>query len=416
MNTKKIGRTFLAATLAWALAAGVSFATDISFWTWRQEDKAAYNELFADFTKKNPDIHVKFESFPDENYPTIVSTALAAGKGGDVIHTHAYGWLEQFVKAGYFVPQDQSNVPSLANMSTDALTSGTYRADGKVYSLPFASQTLGLFINKDVFDKAGLKAPTTWDEFITVSKALKAKGITPLANGLATSWFNEMFVASFTNPFLGQDFVADLKTGKATFKDPRYIAALKKLLELRDYMPTGFEGVDYDTAGQLFLTGRAAMLAGGSFDIASYRTQNPKINMDFIAPPAAKAGDVPQATKFYDGGYAVNAASSNKEAALKLVTWMGTKEFGDKFSALLGNVSPIKGVEIKDPLLSEVAKLNETAMPHINVVYFRFQKPTGSELLQTDITKMMSGSITPDQLGADVTNGLAKWYTPFQGK
>jgi raffinose/stachyose/melibiose transport system substrate-binding protein len=29
-------------------------------------------------------------------------------------------------------------------------------------------------------------------------------------------------------------------------------------------------------------------------------------------------------------------------------------------------------------------------MPHINVVYFRFQKPTGSELLQNDITKMMS--------------------------
>ncbi|MDB5563175.1 MAG: extracellular solute-binding protein family 1 [Hyphomicrobiales bacterium] len=416
MNTRKIGRTFLAATVAWGLAASVAFATDISFWTWRQEDKAAYNELFSDFTKANPDIHVKFESFPDENYPTIVSTALAAGKGGDVIHTHAYGWLEQFVKAGYFVPQEAGNMPSLANMPADALIGGTYRGDGKVYSLPFASQTLGLFINKDVFAKAGLTPPTTWDEFITVSKALKAKGITPLANGLGTSWFNEMFVAVFTNPFLGPQFVSDLTSGKATFKDPRYVAALNHLLELRDYMPTGYEGVDYDTAGQLFLSGRAAMLAGGSFDIASYKTQNPKINMDFIAPPAAKTGDTPMVTKFFDGGYAVNAASPNKEAALKLVAWMGTKQFGDKFSALLGNISPINGVVINDPLLANVAKLNATAMPHINVVYFRFQKPTGSELLQGDITKMMSGSITPDQLGADVTGGLAKWYKPFQGK
>jgi raffinose/stachyose/melibiose transport system substrate-binding protein len=158
------------------------------------------------------------------------------------------------------------------------------------------------------------------------------------------------------------------------------------------------------------------MLAGGSFDIASYRTQNPAINMDFVAPPMAKAGDVPQVTKFFDGGYAVNAKSPNKEAALKLVNWMGTKEFGDKFSALLGNISPIKGVVIKDELLAHVSKLNETAMPHINVVYFRFEKPTGSELLQGDITKMMSGSITPDQLAADLTDGLAKWYKPFQGK
>jgi raffinose/stachyose/melibiose transport system substrate-binding protein len=29
---------------------------------------------------------------------------------------------------------------------------------------------------------------------------------------------------------------------------------------------------------------------------------------------------------------------------------------------------------------------------------------------------MMSGSMTPDQLGADLTDGLAKWYKPFQGK
>ncbi|WP_027054832.1 extracellular solute-binding protein [Mesorhizobium erdmanii] len=416
MSRRRMGLALAAASFAWGLAAGVAHATDISFWTWRQEDKAAYNELFADFTKANPDIHVKFESFPDENYPTIVSTALAAGKGGDVIHTHAYGWLEQFVKAGYFEPQDLTTVPSLANQPADALVAGTYRADKKVYSLPFASQTLGLFINKDVFAKAGLTPPTTWDEFITVSKALKEKGIYPLANGMGTSWFNEMFVAIFTNPFLGHDFVSDLTSGKTTFKDPRYVAALGKLLELRDYMPPGFEGIDYDTAGQLFISGKAAMLAGGSFDIASYRTQNPAINMDFVAPPMAKAGDVPQVTKFFDGGYAVNAKSANKAAALKLVNWMGTKEFGDKFSALLGNISPIKGVVIKDELLAHVAKLNETAMPHINVVYFRFEKPTGSELLQGDITKMMSGSITPDQLAADLTDGLAKWYKPFQGK
>ncbi|MDQ0392931.1 extracellular solute-binding protein [Labrys monachus] len=416
MNTRRIGLTIGSAIAAWGLAASVALATEISFWTWRQEDKAAYTEIFSDFTKLNPDITVKFESFPDENYPTIVSTALAAGRGGDVIHTHAYGWLEQFAKAGYFVPLDRASVPSIDNMPADALVAGTYRADGRLYSLPFASQTLGLFINKDVFAKAGLTPPKTWDEFLAVGKALKDKGIIPLANGLGTSWFNEMFVAIFTNPFLGPDFVGDLTSGKTTFKDPRYVAALGKLLELRDDMPTGYEGVDYDTAGQLFLTGRAAMLAGGSFDISTYRSEDPGIDMAFVAPPAPKAGAPAYVTKFYDGGYAVNAASPNREAALKLVNYMGTKAFGDKLSALLGDISPIKGVEIKDPMLAEVAALNRTAMPHINVVYFRFQKPTGSELLQGDITRMMAGAITPDQLAADLTAGIAKWYAPFQGK
>lgn len=320
------------------------------------------------------------------------------------------------MKSGYFLKLDPTSVPSLDNMPADALGSAMYRGDKQVYEVPFASQTLGLFVNKDVFAKAGLTPPTTWDDFLKVSEHLKQKGIVPLANGLGTSWFNEMFVAAITNPFLGPDFVKDLTSGKATFKAPRYTAALGKMLELRPFLPQGYEGVDYDTSGQLFMSGQAAMLIGGSFDIATYRQQNPQLAMDFVAPPAAKAGQPSYVTKFYDGGYAVNAASANKEAALQVVNYMGTKAFGDKLVSLLGDVSPIKGVEVKDPLLAAVARLNETAMPHINVVYFRFQKPTGSELLQSDITKLMAGTLTPDQVGADLTAGLAKWYTPFQGQ
>ena len=144
--------------------------------------------------------------------------------------------------------------------------------------------------------------------------------------------------------------------------------------------------------------------------------RSPQINMDFVAPPSAKPGDPPYATKFFDGGYAVNAASPNKEAAEKLVNYMGTTAFGNKLVALLGDISPIKGVVVSDPMLAKIAQLNETALPHIDVAYFRFQKPTGSTLLQGDITKMMAGSMSPEQLGADVTTGVATWFVPFQGK
>lgn len=418
MIPKRIGRRMLAATLAAAAMLGTARAQagEVTFWTWRQEDKAAYTELFADFMKANPGITVKFEAFAVEQYATVLSTALAAGKGGDVIHTRAYGGLEQFAKAGYLLPLDTTNVPELANLPDDAKASLTLRSDGRIYSYAFASQTLGLFVNNEVFKRAGATPPTTWAELIATSKLLKDKGIIPLANGTATAWMDEVLTSVFTNPLLGPDFAGDILAGRATFSDPRYVAALSKLLELRDYMPPGFTGIDYPTAQQLFLSGRAAMFAGGSFEIANFRKQNPKLDMSFIAPPAPTAGAPRLVSKFYDGGYAVNAKSANQADALKLVRWMGTRQFGDKFAALLGNISPIKGVVIKDELLSHVAKLNETAMPHINVVYFRFEKPTGSELLQGDITKMMSGSITPDQLAADLTDGLAKWYKPFQGQ
>ncbi len=412
----RIGRLMLAATALWGMGVAAARATELTFWTWRPEDKAAYTELFNDFTKANPGITVKFEAFNTENYATILSTALAAGRGPDVIHTRAYGGLEQFAKAGYLLALDKAEVPELGNLPDDALASETLRADGKVYSLSFASQTLGLFINQDVFAKAGLQPPQTWDQLISVSKALKEKGIIPIANGLATGWMDEVMVSVFINPFLGPDFVKDLLAGKATFEDPRYINAISKLLELRDFLPPGAAGVDYATAQQLFLSGRAAMFAGGSFEIANFRKQNPKINMDFILPPAPTAGAPRPASKFFDGGYAINAKSPNKADAIKLIRWLGTKQFGDKFSMLLGNISPIKGVEIKDPLLAKVAQMNPDAMPYIMAVYFRYESPTGSDLLQSGIQKMMAGSITPQQLGADLTQGIGRYFAPFQKK
>lgn len=413
---KRIGRRMLAATIAAGalFAPALAQAGEVTFWTWRQEDRAAYAELFAEFMKANPGITVKFESFAVEQYATVLSTALAAGKGGDVIHTRAYGGLEQFAKAGYLLPLDNANVPELANLPDDAKASLTLRADGKVYSYAFASQTLGLFVNNEVFKRAGVTPPTTWAELIAVSKTLKDKGVVPLANGMATAWMAEVFTSVFTNPLVGPEFSADLLSGKATFSDARYVGALGKLLELRDFMPPGFTGIDYPTAQQLFLSGRAAMFAGGSFEIANFRKQNPKLDMSFIAPPAPQAGAPRLVSKFFDGGYAVNAKSTNQADAIKLVRWMGTKQFGDKFSALLGNISPIKGVTIADPMLAEVAKLNEMSAPYITAVYFRYDSPTGSELLQSGIQKMMAGSMTPAEVGASMTQGIARYFKPFQ--
>ena len=409
-------KSTLAAVGTLCLITTQAHAGDITFWTWRQEDKAAYTELFNDFTRANPDIHVKFESFAPENYNTIVSTALAGGRGGDVLHTRAYGGLEAFAKSGYLTPLDPAKVPELANFPADALAAETLRSDGKVYSLPFASQTLGIFVNKDVFEKAGLQPAKTWDEFLALCKALKAKGVTPIANGTATAWMDEVFASVFINPFLGPQFVADLQSGKATFEDPRYVAALAHLTDLKDYLPANFSGVDYATGQQLFLSGRAAMFVGGSFEIANFRKQNPKIAMDFTPPPSPRAGEPAPVSKFFDGGYAVNAKTPDPADSLKLVRFMGTKEFGDKFSALLGNISPIKGVTIGDPMLAKVSGLNDTAMPYIMAVHFRYETPTGSELLQNGMQKLMAGAETPAQLGADLTQGVSRYYAPFQKK
>lgn len=411
------GLVWLAASLAAiTLGAGMARAETITFWTWRQEDKAAYTTLFAEFTKAHPDIHVAFQAFPPADYQTLVSTALAGGKGPDVLHTRAYGGLEQLAVPGYLVELTPQNDPELANLPESAKAALSVRATGKIYSYAFSSQTLGVLVNTKMLADAKVAEPATWAELLAACKTLKADGKICIANGTATGWMDEVVAGDLTGPMLGQQFFKDVVAGKTTFKDPKYTDALAKLLELKPYMPPGFTGIDYPTSQQLFLSGRAAMFVGGSWEIANFHKQNPKLTLDFMAPPAPAAGMPRLVSKFYDGGYAVVASSKHQQAALELVRFMGTKSFGDQLGSMLGDVSPIEGVTFSDPMLAKVAALGKESVPYIMAVSFRYDNPTGSTLLQDALQKMFAGSMTPVQVGAYVTDGIAKYYKPFQGK
>ena len=68
---------------------------------------------------------------------------------------------------------------------------------------------IGLFVNREIFDRLGLQVPETWDGLLQTAKAAKDKGVVPLANGMATAFMVEVFTSVFTPAFHGKDFPAD---------------------------------------------------------------------------------------------------------------------------------------------------------------------------------------------------------------
>src|SRR3954464_13705444 len=215
---------FLASTAGAAMA-----KTDLTFWSWRQEDRAFYQDIIKKFQEKDPEITVKFETYAPENYQTILSTALAAGRGPDIIQARAYGNLETIAAPGYLLALEKQNVPELANFPEAALAAETLRSDGKVYAVPFATQTMLIIYNKKIFKDAGVNPPQTWDELMVLCQALKAKSINPFSNGTATAWQNETIVGALLSSMLGKSFEDDIVAGKANFTDPRFVNALSKL-------------------------------------------------------------------------------------------------------------------------------------------------------------------------------------------
>ncbi|HLM41952.1 MAG TPA: extracellular solute-binding protein [Microvirga sp.] len=404
-----------AAVGGYLLSAGAAMAkTELTFWSWRQEDRAFYQDVIKKFQEKEPEISVKFETYAPENYQTILSTALAAGRGPDVIQVRAYGNLETIATPGYLLALDKQTVPELANFPDAALAAETLRADGKVYAVPFAMQAQLVVYNKKLFRDAGVNPPKTWDEMMALAQALKAKNINPFTNGTATAWQNETIVGGLLSSMLGKQFEEDIVSGKANFTDPRFVNALTKLKDISQYFAPNFIGVDYPSSQQLFVAGRGAMFAGGSYEVANFKNQNPSLDLGVFPAPVMKAGDQALVATYYDGGYAVNAKTDKKDAALKFVRYLATPEYGTAFTNGLKNLSPIKGIKIEDPITQDVAKLAENSMSYLMLVRFRYQEPSGSVLLQSNVQKMLAGQQTPEQAAAEINKGIATYYKPFQ--
>ena len=404
----------VAAAAFWALPSQAG-AGEIKFWSWRNEDKAVYADLIKDFNKLHPDVKVTFEGFEPQNYATVLSTALAADKGPDVMMVRAYGAFEAVAKPGYLLELNEQNVPGITKFPEPALKAETLRSDGKIYAVPFASQTMLIVYNTELFAKHGVKVPETWDELLDASKKLKAAGVIPFGNGTATAWQNETIVGALLSSMLGKQFEADILSGKADFTDKRFVDALAKLQALaKDYFAPSYEGIDYASSQQLFSSGAAAMFAGGSFEVAPFLKANPALKLDVFASPVAKKGDERLVALFLDGGYAANAKTANKADALKFINFLASKDFGDKFANALSNLSPIPGVTFKDPTLAKVAELNKSSMGYLMLVHFRYQEPSGSVLEQAAVQKLLAGKQTPAEAGSEITKGIATYYAPFK--
>lgn len=405
-------RTGLA--LSAALVALPALAQELDFWSWRQEDRAQYAALLDAFEAANPGITVNFQAHEAANYATILSTALAAGEGPDAMMVRAYGAFEAVAGAGYLMPLDGEKIPALANFPEAALQAETLREDETIYAVPFASQTMLIIYNKEIFEQFGLEEPQTWDELMQVAQTLEENGVFAFANGTATAWQNETIVGALGSSIIGRDFYDDLIAGEADFTDPRFIEALEAVQEASEYFPDGFVGLDYASSQQLFTGGLAGMFAGGSFELANFKSQNPDLEMGVFAPPVREEGDEHLVGIFFDGGYAGNSTTEHPDAVLKLLNFFASTEFGQGFANTLNNVSPIPGVTFEDPLLQEVAELNESSIPYIMLVHFRYQEPSGSVLLQGAVQKMLAGEATAEEAAAEVTAGIATYYEPFQ--
>jgi len=418
-------RGLVAAAIAASVIAGpviasmpAQAATELTFWSWRPEDKAFYEEQAALFQEKTG-ISVKFTPYVATEYNAILATALTAGNGPDVMQVRPYGGMANLSDAGNFLALTTKDVPALAKMSAGTLAGVQGYASKKQYGLPYATSVIGVMYNPDLLKKAGVKAlPSTWDSFLRVLGQVKSAGYIPLGNGTGYAPGLEQLHAGIGPTFYGgTQFFNDVVKGTRTFTDKNYVASLQAVKDLVPYMPATPAGVDYNTARGLFANEKAAFYIGGNYEISYFRSLNSSLNVGWMPAPAASAGAKRYATSWADGGFAINAKTKAKPEAIKFLNFLASKDFSQAAADQLGWISTAPYIKIADPAISKMSKsLASQGTPFLNVVGFRFGTPTSSAILQPGFQKLTAGTTTAADLAKDVQAAVATWYAPQKGK
>lgn len=292
-------------------------------------------DMVDGFNKAHQNIEIVPQATPgtsgyDTQDVTKLLSAIASGNPPDVT------WLDRFTAAQFaardaLTPLDEYIKTAGFDMSQYLdYTIKELTFNGKIWGLPWDTDTRILFWNKDLFKKAGLDPetpPKTWDELLDYSKKLtitdnkgnfKQIGFIP---NFGNSW---LYLFGFQN---GGKFLSD--DGKtAMLNSPEIVQALEFMVKGYDILggakkvnaySSTFQGESNDP----FLTGKVAMLINVNNAILSYTRFNPNLNYGTALPPTPKGDN--QITWSGGWSYAVPKGAKHSKEAFEVIKWLTTE-------------------------------------------------------------------------------------------
>ncbi|NNH54389.1 sugar ABC transporter substrate-binding protein [Promicromonospora citrea] len=153
---------------------GDESADSLSVWIMQgtnPDADAFFDEVATAFEEETgATLDVEFVEWGDAHDRFV--TSIAGGTTPDVAETGTT-WTPEFADAGALAPLDE--YVSGAGVSDDLVEglveAGTY--DEQLYGMPWYAGVRSLVYNTEMFEQAGVEAPTTWDELEDAAAALK---------------------------------------------------------------------------------------------------------------------------------------------------------------------------------------------------------------------------------------------------
>ncbi|RSN03081.1 ABC transporter substrate-binding protein [Nonomuraea sp. WAC 01424] len=321
-------------------------------------DKGAWTKYFDEMgalSKQQVGLGMKPTGYTDSaQYQAFIKASFRTNVKPDLFTWQTGGMLEEIVK--------QKQVADTTAVWQEAIKAGDlsqdlasyYTIGGKQYCVPMNVAYWGMFYNKKIFDKYGLKPPQTWDELVQAAETLKKNGVKAFYHTsvlFSFVWFEQLMAGS------DPDLYDRLSTGKAKYTDPGVVQVMEKWKSLIDagyFINPG----DKTDPGDVLKNGKAAMVSFGTWFNTSMTQRDLKSGTDygfFVIPNVNPS--LPKTSMIFESGPLCSLAKADDpDSSMKYLKWWTTADAQKKWASTRGDVSANPKVEIADEALGAVTK------------------------------------------------------------
>jgi len=279
-----------------------------------------------------------------------LAQGFAGGKPADVFY-QSTGTLAGYASAGDLLAYGDQ----LANKNDFYPNlNAAFTINGKLQCAPKDFSTLGLVINKQLWDAAGMTnadIPKTWDQLDTVAKKLTSGKVVGLE---VIPQIERLGV------FLAQNGggLENAAGTQATANSPQNVQALQFVQKmLNDGSMKFTTDVGDSDGGQAIGLGHAVMTIEGNWIDGEMKTNYPKVKWMAAELPAGPTGK--KGTLAFTNCWGIAAGSHNQAGALSLVKYLTTPAQQTKFADAFGVLPSVKSAA------QAWAKKNPTFQPFI---------------------------------------------------
>jgi multiple sugar transport system substrate-binding protein len=207
------------------------------------------------------------------------------------------------------------------NEATKNLSKGL---DGHYYFVPLYNYPWVVWYNKSTFQQKGYAIPTTWADFMTLTKQMQKDKLIPLAFADKDLWPALGMFDIFDLRINGYDYHIKLMKHEVPWTDKGVTAVFDQWAELMPYLQSGANGRIWQDAATTLENKQAGMMFQGSNQVAANYAAKNLPDLDFFPFPEVNAAYGQDYMDAPADGFCLSRSSKNAAAAKSVLEYIGT--------------------------------------------------------------------------------------------